>query len=149
MKDKELKRRCQALAIKECANYSCKECLDPDLIILPWQKTAPRCHAVNHLYSVEEGAISCDFFLFYVLPLDPELNALVWAEINQPAKYAPWVGSGCESLASPKRKNCIRCKKEFLPGSNRQKYCMSCAKAVEQSKRAQRARERRAMKKDA
>ena len=72
---------------------------------------------------VSTGAVDCDHFLLAVLPLDPELNTAVWHEIYRREDQA---GEGW--------KECVRCYKPFIPGSNRQRYCTSCGASAKQAR---------------
>lgn len=110
MKDRNLLRRCKALAEKECAFYDQHTCLHDE----------HPCHVINPRHdTVHNGAVDCDEFLRDVLPLDQELHKLVWNEIySDPAKDAR------------NRRNCTVCGAAFVPSSPRQKYCAACGKAV-------------------
>lgn len=82
------------------------------------------CHVLNPAYkTIHDGAVDCDHFLLAVLPLDPELNTAVWHEIYRREDQA---GEGW--------KECVRCYKPFIPGSNRQRYCTSCGASAKQAK---------------
>ena len=66
---------------------------------------------------------SCLPFLRAVLPLQPELNTAVWHELLREEEEA---GEGW--------KECVRCHKPFIPGSNRQRYCADCGAAAKQAR---------------
>lgn len=125
-KDNAIKRRCVKLAHEECANYVRGLCVDPD------RYEECECDCINH-YTVMDGAINCDYFLLCVLPLDKELNELVWAEIHK----------AIEDEREAGKHQCALCGKWFVPGSNRQKYCMECGYKADRKNRAKRARKRR------
>lgn len=106
MNDKNLIRRCKALAAHDCANWRDHECLARDC----------PCDMVPMRYATfHDGAISCDYFLTSVLPLDTELNRLVWRSIL-----------GDEERAQPNIRFCTVCGNAFIPTSPRQKYCSLC-----------------------
>lgn len=127
--DTEIMRSVKRLAQKECANYA-------DGICLPADRP---CHVLNAAYkSIHDGAIACDYFLLAVLPLDTELNTAVWHEIYRGEDQA---GEGW--------KECIRCHKPFIPGSNRQRYCVSCGEAANQARSREKQRRYRERQKAA
>ena len=66
---------------------------------------------------------NCDYFLRAVLPLQPELHTAVWHELLREEDQA---GEGW--------KECVRCHKPFIPGSNRQRYCADCGAAAKQAR---------------
>ena len=103
--DKLLISKTRTLAHKECCNYYYGRCVfDHD------------CTVINPRYpTVQDGAIGCDYFLECVLPIDPELNKIVWAELLQD-----------EEIECPAWKDCVWCGKPFLPNNNRQQYCSQC-----------------------
>ena len=140
MKDYELKKRCCALAKAECANYHDGRCLDPDLV----NGNEPKCAVTSDKFSIKDGGIICDHFLLNVLPLDKELNHLVWAEIKKPPEYMYADISGDQTAYSTEAKKCAVCGKVFLPGSNRSKYCSACRKVEKRRGAARRMREHRA-----
>ena len=112
--DTQIMRSVKRLAQKECANYTDGLCLPVDR----------PCHVLNPAYkTIHDGAIACDYFLLAVLPLDAELNTAVWHEIYRGEDQA---GEGW--------KECVRCHKPFIPGSNRQRYCASCGAAAKQAR---------------
>lgn len=112
--DTEIMRSVKRLAQKECANYADGSCLPADR----------PCHVLNPAYkTIYDGAVDCDFFLLAVLPSDAELNTAVWHEIYRE-----------EGQAGEGWKECVRCHKPFIPGSNRQRYCASCGAAAKQTK---------------
>ena len=99
----QIMRSIRQLAQKECANYDNGCCLPEDR----------PCHVISPAYkSIHDGAVGCDYFLEAVLPLQPELNTAVWYELLREEDQA---GEGW--------KECVRCHKPFIPGSNRQRYC--------------------------
>ncbi len=112
--DTHIMRSVNRLVQKQCANYINGFCLPEDRL----------CHVLNPAYkTIHDGAVDCDYFLFAVLPLDPELNTAVWHEIyrgeDQPG--AGW-------------KECVLCHKPFILGSNRQRYCTSCGTLAKQDR---------------
>ena len=124
--DAEIMRSVKQLAKKECANYANGFCLPDDR----------PCYVLNPAYkTIHDGAVDCDYFLLAVLPLNVELNTAVWHEIcrEEDQKGEGW-------------KECVRCHKPFIPGSNRQRYCASCGEAANQARsreKQRRYRERR------
>ena len=132
--DDELKRRCTMLALNECANCINGKCFDPDLLLWDGQTNEPPCFAVTNKYSISDGGITCDWFLLNVLPLDKELNRLVWAEINKPAPCLYGVDE--PPSTANKGKACVQCGKPFMPANNRQRFCAACAKDAERKRNA-------------
>ena len=103
--DKQLIRQAKQLARQECCNYSDGNCIYTD----------STCHAINPMYpSIHSGAIGCEYFLSSVLGLQPELHAAIRHRMED------------ELCAGTRWKECAFCKKPFLPGSNRQRYCADC-----------------------
>ena len=121
MNDKNLIRRCKALAVHACANWRDHECLARDC---PCDMVTPR-YATIH-----DGAISCDYFLSSVLPLDRELSRLIWYSIL-----------GDEERAHPNSRFCSICGSAFVPTSPRQRYCISCG--IERKRQRSREKQRR------
>ena len=112
--ENQIQRSIRNLAQKECANYDNGICLPEDR----------PCHVISPVYkTVYDGAIDCDYFLEAVLPLQPELNTAVWHELFRE-----------EDQVSEGWKECARCHKPFLPGSNRQRYCTGCGAAEKQAR---------------
>ena len=112
--DTQIMRSVKRLTQKECANYA-------DGLCLPVESP---CHVLNPAYkTIHDGAIACDFFLLAVLPLDTELNTAVWHEIyrGDDQTGGGWI-------------ECVGCRKPFIPGSNRQRYCASCGAAAKQDR---------------
>ncbi len=127
--DAEIMRSVKQLAKKECANYANGFCLPTDC----------PCHVLNPAYkTIHDGAVDCDYFLLTVLPLDTELNTAVWHEIYREEDQA---GEGW--------KECVRCHKPFIPGSNRQRYCASCGEAANQARSREKQRRYRERQKAA
>ena len=119
--ENQIQRSIRHLAKKECANYDNGCCLPKDR----------PCHVINPTYKmIHDGAVDCDYFLSAVLPLQPELNAGVWHEILRE-----------ESQTGEDWKECVRCHKPFIPGSNRQRYCAECGAVAK--KTANREKQRR------
>ena len=111
--DKQLIRKIKKLAREECCNYFDGQCV-----------YGHNRAAIHPKYAaIRDGAIGCDYFLECVLPLDPELNKAVWAEL---LRY--------EEVETPAWKNCERCGQPYLPNSNRQKYCPEC-RPIQEKKR--------------
>lgn len=118
---KEIIRSAKQLAKKECANWYDDICLMTDR----------PCRVINPAYSsVHDGCIDCDWFVQAVLPLEPELQKAYWHEIFRE-----------ECDAGEGWKECLRCHKLFVPGSNRQQYCSECGSSV--SRASNRERQRR------
>ena len=119
--DKEIIRSIRKLVAKECANWHEGFCLPDD---------SP-CQVINSAYdNVHDGCIACDWFVQAVLPLDSELHTAYWHETFREAGAA---GEGW--------KECPRCHKPFVPGSNRQQYCKKCG--ADASRALNRERQRR------
>ena len=112
--ENQIQRSIRHLAQKECANYDSGCCLPEDR----------PCHVISSVYkTVHDGAVNCDYFLQAVLPLQPELHTAVWHELLRE-----------EDQAGESRKECVRCHKPFIPGSNRQRYCTDCGAAAKQAR---------------
>ena len=125
--DNQIQRSIRQLAQKECANYDNGSCLPKDR----------PCHVINPAYkTIHDGAVNCDYFLRAVLPLQPELNTAVWHELLSEEEEA---GEGW--------KECVRCHKPFIPGSNRQRYCADCGAAAKQARSREKQRHYRERKK--
>ncbi len=109
MSQSQLKQAVQLIK-KNCCNYKSGNCLlleDEDECICPQRVSYSVC---------------CRWFRNAVLPLDPELEAGIFAD-----------------AANTPMKRCEKCDAVLSPGSNRKKYCPACAAAV----RRQRDRERK------
>ena len=121
--DNQIIRSAKLLAQKECANYANGTCLPED----------HPCNVINPAYkTIYDGALDCDYFLSAVLPLQPELNTAVWHELLREEDQA---GEGW--------KECARCHKPFIPGSNRQRYCTDCGTAAKQARNREKQRRHR------
>lgn len=72
----------------------------------------------------------CRYYEESVLPADPKLEALYWAE--RKAEAGGYVLSDqARKLvvdAAAVKATCARCGREFTPTSNRQRYCSVCSK---------------------
>lgn len=111
--NKHLIRRVKQLAHKECCNFFDGFCAEFDR----------SCFLVNSRYPfIHDGAIDCDLFLLYVLPLERDLKQAIWAEIYR------------EDDDPKSMKECAICKKQFVPASNRQKYCTACRPAADRAR---------------
>lgn len=109
--DNTLIRKIKTLARKECCN-----CIDGKCIF------QSNCTVINPRYpSIHDGAVDCDYFLESVLPLDRDLNRIVWSELLRE-----------EGMTSPEEKTCVWCGGTFVPGSSRQQYCPQCKPLHEQ-----------------
>lgn len=127
--DTEIMRSMKHLAKKECANYANGFCLPTDC----------PCYVLNPAHkTIHNGAVDCDYFLLAVLPLDAELNKAVWYEMYRE-----------EGQAGEGWKECVRCYKPFIPGSNRQRYCASCGEAANQARNREKQRRYRERQKTA
>ena len=112
--ENQIMRSIRQLARKECANYDNGICLPEDR----------PCHVISPAYpTIHDGAVNCDYFLEAVMPLDKELNTAVWHEVLRE-----------EDQAGEHWKECARCHKPFIPGSNRQRYCTACGAAAKQTR---------------
>ena len=121
MNDKNLIRRCKTLAAHACANWRNHVCIARDY----------PCDIANPRYAtIHDGAISCDYFLSSVLPLDKELNRPVWCSIF-----------GDEERTQPSIRFCTTCGSAYIPTSPRQKYCISCG--IERKRQRCREKQRR------
>ena len=69
-------------------------------------------------------SVCCKHFRWAVLPLDKSLEAEVFRDKDA--------------------KRCAVCRKAFVPGSNRAKYCPDCAASVHRRQKAESERKRRA-----
>jgi hypothetical protein len=118
------------LAFRECANYDNKNCcvIDKRCLILTGEKAR------------------CKYFEEFVLPLEPELQAVYWEEPKAEAEGYELTREHKRRIiaaAKPKVK-CGRCEGIFDAESNRQKYCAKCKKAIQREqtrKRVQKLRE--------
>ena len=118
--DKEIIRDVRKLATKECANWCDGYCIPEDR----------PCHVINPAYStVHDGCIDCDWFVQAVLPQRHELRSAYWHEIFREEGQASWGW-----------KECSRCGKLFVPGSNRQQYCKECGVAASRAPNRERQR---------
>jgi uncharacterized paraquat-inducible protein A len=118
------------LVIRECANHDNKNCFIMD----------KRCRILTG-----EKA-RCQYFEEFVLPLEPELQAVYMAEIKaEAAGYELTREDKRQIIATAKpRVKCIRCEGIFDAESNRQKYCPRCRKTINREqtrKRVQKLRE--------
>lgn len=124
--DKLIRYNVKLLAKKECANYAGGYCL-------PYDRP---CRVVNPAYkAIRNGAVNCDYFLFAVLPLWPELSMTVWREIFDEA-----------GVNEERWKECVRCHKPFIPASNRQRYCAACGNEAKRARSIEKQRRYRARK---
>ena len=74
------------------------------------------CAVINSRYpTIHDGAVDCDYFLECVLPIDPELNQIIWAELLRE-----------EDVIRPNERTCAWCGGAFIPNSGRQQYCLNC-----------------------
>lgn len=124
----QIRKQLQRLAVQECANYMDGMCVEEDR----------PCHVLLPQYTIHDGAIGCDYFLEAVLPLDKELNRVVWAKIDEP-HWAPWIVEE-DAETGAQLHHCCECGKVYRPASNRQKYCLACGKAAKRKRDAQVAR---------
>ena len=99
-----------------CSLYRNGECIE----------TGCPCHVLHPSYTIRDGSINCDYFLTAVLPADKELSDRVQAEIYQQ-----------ETEHTVQTKKCSRCRIPFIPCSNRQRYCSTCAVEAERTRNAQ------------
>ena len=124
----QIRKQLQRLAVQECANYMDGMCVEEDR----------PCHVLLPQYTIHDGAIGCDYFLEAVLPLDKELNRVVWAKIDEP-HWAPWIVEE-DAETGAQLHHCCECGKVYLPASNRQKYCSLCKQEVRRQQNAKAAR---------
>ena len=104
-------RNVRTLAHGECCNYIGGKCIEDE-----------ECTIINPRYStIHDGAIDCDYFLECVLPIDPELNQIVWSELLRE-----------EDMIRLDERTCVCCGAAFVPGSSRQQYCPHCKPRHEQ-----------------
>ena len=111
-----------------CANCIDGKCFDPDRLFSRDRRDEPPCYAVNKEYTISEGGIDCDYFLLNVLPADPELNRLVWSELQKDPEAV--------GVLPVLTKACAVCARPFLPSSNRQRFCRACAEDAERKRNA-------------
>ena len=118
--DEEAAAVVRKLATKECANWCDGSCIPEDR----------PCHVINPAYStIYDGCVDCDWFIQAVLHLQPELRSAYWHKIFRE-----------EGQAGEGWKECPRCHKPFVPGSNRQQYCADCAGVISRTKNRERQR---------
>lgn len=98
-------RKIKTLAHKECCNYIDGKCIEDG-----------ECIVINPRYpSIHDGAVTCDYFLECVLPIDPKFARIVWAELLRE-----------EDVIRPNERDCTWCGGAFVPNSSRQQYCSYC-----------------------
>ena len=98
-------RKIRTLAHKECCNFIDGKCIEDE-----------ECAVINPRYpTIHDGAVDCDYFLKCVLPIDPELNRIIWSELLRE-----------EDVIRPNEKACAWCGGAFVPNSGRQQYCPHC-----------------------
>lgn len=125
--EKQILCSVKQLAQKECANNFNGVCLPMDR----------PCYVINPAYQkIHDGVVDCDYFLSTVLPLQPELNTVVWHEILRE-----------EDQTGECWKECTSCHKPFIPVSNRQQYCTNCGTIAKQIRNRKKQRRYRARKK--
>lgn len=98
-------------AKSDCVNYSCDSC--------------PFAECVVEIQTDRVESNTCPYFVKYVL-LSDEILYNEYLEAL-PKEHPLKVVKG-EVVA--KTKGCSRCNIEYIPNSNRQKYCKSCADSV-------------------
>jgi hypothetical protein len=74
--------------------------------------------------------IRCKYFEECVLPLDKQLEAIYYAKIEAEKNKKQLTNKEIEEIKIKNKVTieCLKCKKEFKPTSNRQKYCNKCKK---------------------
>jgi hypothetical protein len=98
-------RKIRTLAHKECCNCIDGKCIENGA-----------CIVINPLYpSIHDGVVACDYFLEGVLPIDPVLNRIIWAELLRE-----------QDVIRPNERTCAWCGGDFVPNSSRQQYCPHC-----------------------
>ncbi len=98
-------RNVRTLAHGECCNYIGGKCIEDG-----------ECTIINPRYpTIHDGAIDCDYFLECVLPINPELNRIIWTELLRE-----------EDVTRPNERTCAWCGGAFIPNSGRQRYCPHC-----------------------
>ena len=104
-------RNVRTLAHGECCNYIGGKCIEDG-----------ECTIINPRYpTIHDGAIDCDYFLECVLPINPELNRIIWTELLRE-----------EDMIHPDERTCVCCGAAFVPGSSRQQFCPRCKPRHEQ-----------------
>ena len=103
---------------KECCNYDHGLCLQTD----------------RPCAQIRSNSLTCDWFYTAVMPLDEGLKRDI----------AKLRGEATKSAPMPDAKQCILCGRDFQPGSNRAKYCKSCASSVIRERKREDQRRRRA-----
>ena len=118
--DDQIMRGVKQLARKECANYAESSCLLDDC----------PCQVLNPAYkTIHDGAVNCDHFIFVIQPQQPELNKAFWHEICRE-----------EDEVGKAWKECARCHRTFIPGSNRQRLCGECGNIINRAVNRERQR---------
>lgn len=118
--DLNIRKKARALTSAECCNYYKGTCLMDET----------ECHVINDRYAtVSDGMIDCDWFWKAVLPIQPDLERELLAELYQ--------------MGGTVIKTCTRCGKPYVPLSNRQRYCVSCKKAGERANGQERSQRHR------
>jgi hypothetical protein len=117
-KSESTKRRMISLIQKECCHYSSGECNGIDT----------RCAQIERVkkYNEKKNAdlFACQYFRSSVLPIDEDLESML--------------------LIPQSLRKCERCNTLFSAGSNRAKYCSSCATVVKKKQKREYAHRRRA-----
>jgi predicted Zn-ribbon and HTH transcriptional regulator len=81
---------------------------------------------------LQEGA-RCGYYEKYVLPEQPKLEALYWADRKARAQDTVLTALQIGQIVRRFEQEpipCEKCGKDFRPESNRQRYCPTCRKAV-------------------
>ena len=106
--------RVKSLILSQCANHQRS---GPTGIQYFCWKQENRTGGVCPFFSpIKEP--QCNYFIESVLPLDKELVRI----------FSPEVLS--QQIVIPGQKKCERCESDFLPRSNRQRFCPRCQKAA-------------------
>ena len=106
---------CVKLAESECSYCQNGNCLETD--------RPCRERLINPKYSIQDGAIDCDWFWEAVLPLNRELNESCCRSVNETPDLWDEDPEKDDSLL----RQCVDCGRIFTPHSNSQKRCRECA----------------------
>jgi hypothetical protein len=97
------------------------------------EKTNMRC---GYFCDDLRDTYRCKYFEKCVLPIDKQSEALYYAEREAKKDGRELSLREKKEIKESAGKQCLKCNKDFIPTSNRQKYCEKCRKEIqkEQSK---------------
>ena len=113
-----VQRKMINLIQSDCCNYIYGKCIASDTNCAQMQ----RLKTINKKKTV--SLFACPWFLNFVLPLDHDLHTML--------------------LTPQGLRKCRRCNAAFFAGSNRAKYCISCASEIRKKQKRECAYRRRA-----